>query len=186
MADTVFWNEKDALGRSNLAQFLATIAPSGYVEEDFGNGMVITPDWANDTIDVDSGACAVRESGEVYVLFPDARADLNIADNDTNYLYVHTDPTTDNDITYTVKQSQTPPTNPSLYLAEVVDNGSSGEVNKKGYGRAIKSREVTVDQRLGVPQYSDDTQPANDTLYYDTTDNQLEYKNSSGTIEVVS
>ncbi|ELY91483.1 hypothetical protein C484_10661 [Natrialba taiwanensis DSM 12281] len=36
-----------------------------------------------------------------------------------------------------------------------------------------------------MPQYSDDTAPPNDTMFFDTTDSQLEYKDPSGNNHVL-
>ena len=59
----------------------------------------------------------------------------------------------------------------------VLDNSGNSMFRLSGAGIGLEENDL-----IDFPKYSDDTNAASDSLYYDTTDNQLEYKDPGGTI----
>ncbi|MFB6237512.1 MAG: hypothetical protein ABEH81_03990 [Halopenitus sp.] len=116
MADRVLFQGKDDLGQTNLAEATAHSNSTDYVERD----LTVNADHTAETIDITSGHAVIEDSQRAYDVFPDSRTDLNLATTSgKNYVYLTHDPNTQNDVSYAIESTQSPPSTPSLLIAVV-------------------------------------------------------------------
>lgn len=120
MTGKVLFNGGDALSETNLAEVAAKHNQSDYVER----GLVLSPNWSTNELQIGSGHVVIRDGTLAYDVFPDERSGSDALSlpnsNGQNYIHLTFDPDAsdpDGSITYEISGDNSPPSTPSLLVA---------------------------------------------------------------------
>lgn len=148
MADRFAFPTDGDLSRDTFERFLYHITTSFFVSE----GMEVDPNWSENTIAVQDGVSVVYGSGRRAVLVStDRRTSLNLQDGTVNHIYVTSVPSR-GEIDVEVTQSDSPPSDFALRVAEVdTSNNSVTPTNRgrKGEFRSINLTNLSVNRYKG-------------------------------------
>jgi len=127
MSDEIILQERegpggDPLSQEVLAKRRARSNSTHYVER----GLGLTPDYANDDVEIGSGHALIRDERDgvpkAYDVFPNGRTGsdaISLADGEVNELYLVIDPDVNDDVWYDARTDGTTPDKPSLHIGAV-------------------------------------------------------------------
>ncbi|WP_210423569.1 hypothetical protein, partial [Halorussus marinus] len=153
MADRVIFQNDDALSEQNLSQQRARENSTDYVER----GLDVTADWAAGEVDVAAGHAVVKDGVNAYDVFPDARANVALADGSgVNYVWLVVDPSQQDDVSITVNTTGSAPSSASVLVAEV-DAGAEAVVAKNqapdATFRSAEAQSFSTDELSDVARF---------------------------------
>jgi len=67
-------------------------------------------------------------------------------------------------------------------LAEALGTDSETTISGTTHFESVNMDNAVAAEQLGIPVYSDDTNAPNETIYYNTTDEETKYKDANGTV----
>jgi len=148
MTDRVHWQSNDDIDEDGLAAILDLKNSTHFVE----SGMGFSVDWANDQVTIGTTTAwgnhaIIRGSTGAYHVFPDQKT-VNLATGSgVNHVFVRTDPTTNDDVSYHIDSDDSPPVDPSLKIG-TIDAGAqtTTELNRAPDG---EFESVSTDELLG-------------------------------------
>lgn len=128
MADKVIFQTNDGLTEQNLKEWMGQSSVGDYVE----SGLNFTADFTNTNLDISDGKAHVFNTagyGQDITTFPDARTNLALTDNTTNYVFLAVDTSNNDSLFYHIDTDNTPPADPHLLIG-VVDTSDNTVVEK--------------------------------------------------------